>query len=108
MNQIREPDLHGGHEMGSLQDKLQQDVRDEQQDVPDELDEEIDRYDALDPRVGIAAVVVFAALVAGAGFVIIRRRRRRSLMKRLQDALPAANEVRATLKRQLRRAVKLL
>ena len=83
--------------MGSLQDKLHE-----------ESDEEIDRSDALDPRVGIAAAVVLAALVAGAGFVIIRRRRRRSLMKRLQDALPDANEVRATLRRPVRRAIKLL
>lgn len=83
--------------MGSLQGKLHE-----------ESDEEIDRSDALDPRVGIAVAVVLAALVAGAGFVIIRRRRRRSLMKRLQDALPEANEVRATLRRPVRRPIKLL
>ena len=75
----------------------------------DKLDDEIDGSDTpLDPRVGIAAAVVFAALVAGAGFVIIRRRRRHSLMKRLQDALPEVDEIRATLKRPLRRAVKAL
>jgi hypothetical protein len=83
--------------MSSFQDKLQ-----------DELDEQIDGPDALNPRVGIAAAVVLAALVAGAGFVIIRRRRRRSLMKRLQNALPEADEVRATLKRPLQRAINLL
>ena len=81
-----------------------------QETVKDKLDEEIDPYDILDmdPRVGIAAVVVLAALVAGAGFVIIRRRRRRSLMKRLQDSLPEMDELRATLKRPLRRAVRAL
>ena len=83
--------------MGTVQDKLQ-----------DESDEEIGNSGTLDPSVSIAAAVVLAALVAGAGFVIIRRRRRRSLMKRLQEALPEVDEVRATLKRPLRRAVKLL
>ena len=83
--------------MGTVQDKLQ-----------DESDEEIGNSGNLDPSVGMAAAVVLAALVAGAGFVIIRRRRRRSLMKRLQEALPEVDEVRATLKRPLRRVVKLL
>jgi hypothetical protein len=78
------------------------------QDKPQESDEEIDSADTMDPKIGIAAAVVLAALVAGAGFVIIRRRRRRSLMKRLRDALPEADEMRATLKRPLRRAINLL
>jgi NAD(P)-dependent dehydrogenase (short-subunit alcohol dehydrogenase family) len=62
----------------------------------------------MDARVGIGAAVVLALLVAGAGFVIIRRRRRRSLAKRLQEALPELNDLRATLKRPLQRAVKAL
>jgi hypothetical protein len=95
MNQIHA--VHGGHEMGTVQDKL-----------PDESVEEIGHSAALDPSVGIAAAVVLATLVTGAGFVIIRRRRRRSLMKRLQEALPEVDEVRASLKRPLRRAVKVL
>ena len=83
--------------MGTLQDRPQ-----------GELDEEIGHSDALDLRIDIAAAVVLAALVAGAGFVMIRRRRRHSLLERLGEALPEVEEVRATLNRPLRRAVKLL
>ena len=60
------------------------------------------------PRAGVAALVVLAAVVAGVGFVIYKRRRRRSLMRRLQDALPEMDDVRASLRRPLKRAVKVL
>jgi NAD(P)-dependent dehydrogenase (short-subunit alcohol dehydrogenase family) len=85
--------------MGTLRDKVQDGFGDEMEgsDMP-----------AMDARVGIGAAVVLALLVAGAGFVIIRRRRRRSLAKRLQEALPELNDLRATLKRPLQRAVKAL
>ena len=62
----------------------------------------------VDPRVGVAAVIVLATVVAGIGFVIYRRRQRRTLLKRLQDALPEMDELRASLKRPLERAVKVL
>ena len=85
--------------MGTLRAKLQDKFGDEIEgpDVP-----------SLDPRIGIGAAVVLAVFVAGAGFVIIRRRRRRSLMKRLQEALPEVNDLRATLRRPLERAIKAL
>lgn len=60
------------------------------------------------PKAGIAAIVVLAAVVAGVGFVIYKRRQRRSLIKRLQDAMPDLDEIRASLKRPLERAVKVL
>jgi hypothetical protein len=64
--------------------------------------------EAMAPRAGLAAVVVLAAVVAGVGFVIYKRRQRRTLMRRLQDALPDMDDVRASLKRPLKRAVKVL
>jgi uncharacterized protein HemX len=60
------------------------------------------------PAAGLVAVVIAAALAAGVGFVIYRRRRQRSLLKRLQDALPELDEIRASLRRPLERAVKVL
>ncbi|MHB8587315.1 MAG: hypothetical protein ACYDA0_00520 [Candidatus Dormibacteraceae bacterium] len=60
------------------------------------------------PRAALAAVVVLAAVVAGVGFVIYKRRQRRSLLKRLQNALPEMDELRASLKRPLERVVKVL
>jgi hypothetical protein len=51
---------------------------------------------------------VFAAVVVGVGFVIYKRRQRRSLMRRLQDALPEIDDIRASLKRPLKRAVNVL
>ena len=60
------------------------------------------------PRAGAAAVVVLAAVVVVVGFVIYKRRQRRTLLKRLRDALPEMDDVRASLKRPLQRAVKVL
>jgi hypothetical protein len=60
------------------------------------------------PKAGVAAIVALAVVVAGVGFVIYKRRQRRSLMKRLQDAMPEMDEIRASLKRPLERAVKVL
>jgi hypothetical protein len=60
------------------------------------------------PQAGVAAIVVLAVVAAGVGFVIYKRRQRRSLMKRLQDAMPEMDEIRASLKRPLERAVKVL
>jgi hypothetical protein len=60
------------------------------------------------PKAGLAAIVVFAVVAAGVGFIIYRRRQRHSLMKRLQDAMPELDEIRASLKRPLERAVKVL
>jgi hypothetical protein len=60
------------------------------------------------PKAGMAAVVVLAVVAAGAGFIIYKRRQRRTLLKRLRDALPEVDELRATLKRPLERAVKVL
>ncbi|HKB32843.1 MAG TPA: hypothetical protein VKF16_03160 [Candidatus Dormibacteraeota bacterium] len=59
-------------------------------------------------QAGVAAIVVLAVVAAGLGLVIYKRRQRRSLMKRLQDAMPEMDEVRASLKRPLERAVKVL
>jgi Flp pilus assembly protein TadB len=74
------------------------------------LNDEIDSSAIQDitPRAGIAAVVVVAALAAGIALVMYRRRRRRSLMKRLQDALPEMEDILASLKRPVERAVKVL
>ena len=60
------------------------------------------------PKAGVGAVVVLVAVVAGVGFLIYKRRRRQTLMQRVQDALPEMDDLRATLKRPLRRAVKIL
>ena len=74
------------------------------------IKDKIDRpaMQEMGPKAGIAAIVVLAAVVAGVGFVIYRRRQRRSLIKRLQDAMPEMDEIRASLKRPLARAVKVL
>jgi chorismate mutase len=92
-NSIQEPN-QGAHEMETLQGKL----------------DEIDRssLEAIAPRAGVAAGLLIAALALGVGFVIYRRRRRRSLAERLQNALPDVDELRASLKRPLERAVKAL
>jgi hypothetical protein len=57
---------------------------------------------------GVAAVLVAAALVTGAGIVIYRRRRRRSLVQRLQNMLPDVSDLRASVKKPLERMVKAL
>ena len=74
------------------------------------LKDKIDRpsMQEMAPKAGVVAIVVLAAVAAGLGFVIYRRRQRRSLMKRLQDAMPEMDEIRASLKRPLERAVKVL
>jgi len=59
-------------------------------------------------RAGVAAIVALAVIAAGVGFVIYKRRRRSSLMTRLQQAMPPMDEIRASLKRPLERAVKVL
>jgi hypothetical protein len=73
-------------------------------------EEEIDRpaIREMAPMAGVAAVLVVAALVAGAGFVIYKRRRRRSLADRLQNMLPDVDELRASVKKPLERVVKAL
>ncbi|MHB8614276.1 MAG: hypothetical protein ACYDAL_17930 [Candidatus Dormibacteraceae bacterium] len=60
------------------------------------------------PQAGLAAVVVLVTVVVGVGFVIYKRRQRRTLMTRLQDALPEMDDVRASLRRPLKRALKVL
>jgi hypothetical protein len=76
----------------------------------DDLKEKIDgpAMREMAPKAGLAAIVVFAVVAAGVGLIIYRRRQRRSLMKRLQDAMPELDEIRASLKRPLERAVKVL
>ncbi|MGH7762407.1 MAG: hypothetical protein ACREOY_13495 [Candidatus Dormibacteraceae bacterium] len=76
----------------------------------DDLKEKIDRsaMREMAPRVGLAAIVALAVVAAAVGFVMYRRRQRRSLMKRLRDAMPEMDEIRASLKRPLERAVKVL
>jgi hypothetical protein len=76
----------------------------------DDLKQKIDGPAMLEmaPKAGLAAIVVFAVVAAGVGFIIYRRRQRHSLMKRLQDAMPELDEIRASLKRPLERAVKVL
>ena len=67
----------------------------------DKWNDEIESSDipALDPRIGLAAAVVIAAVVVGIGFVILRRHRHQSLISRLQDALPEVDDLRASLRR---------
>lgn len=60
------------------------------------------------PTARLAAIVTLAVVAAGVGFVIYKRRHRRSLRKRLQDAMPEMDDIRASLKRPLERAVKVL
>jgi hypothetical protein len=74
------------------------------------LKKKIDRPAAheMTPQAGLAVIVVLAVVAAGAGFVIYKRRQRVSLLKRLQDAMPEMDEIRASLKRPLERAVKVL
>jgi hypothetical protein len=74
------------------------------------LREAIDRPSIQDmaPRAGVVTAVVLATVVVGVGFVVYKRRQRRTLLKRLQDALPEMDDVRASLKRPLQRAVKVL
>lgn len=76
----------------------------------EDLKEKIDRPAMRDmaPPTGLAAIVALAVVAAGVGFVIYKRRHRRSLIKRLQDAMPEMDEIRASLKRPLERAVKVL
>jgi hypothetical protein len=76
----------------------------------DNLKEKIDdpALREMAPKAGLAAIVALAVVAAGVGFVIYKRRQRRSLMKRLQDAMPELDEIRASLKRPLERAVKVL
>jgi Flp pilus assembly protein TadB len=78
--------------------------------LKERLSREIDQpsIKEIAPAAGLVAVVVAVALAAGVGLVMYRRRRRRSLVKRLQDALPEMDELRASLKRPLERAVKVL
>jgi hypothetical protein len=59
-------------------------------------------------QAGVAAIVVLAVVAAGVGFVIYKRRRRHSLIRRLHEAMPEMDEIRASLKRPLERAVKVL
>ena len=74
------------------------------------LKEKIDRPSVREiaPKVGLAALVGLAVVAAGVCFVMYRRRQRRSLMKRLQDAMPELDEIRASLKRPLERAARVL
>ena len=70
----------------------------------------IDRQSVQDmaPPARVVTAVALAAVVVGVGFVVYRRRQRRSLLKRLHDALPEMDNVRASLKRPLQRAVNVL
>jgi hypothetical protein len=74
------------------------------------LKSEVDRpaIREVDPRAGMAAVLVVAIVAAGVGFVIYRRRRRLSLARRLQHALPDVDDIRASIKKPLERVVKAL
>lgn len=78
--------------------------------LKERLSREIDQpsIKEIAPTAGLVAVVVAVALASGVGLLMYRRRRRRSLVKRLQDALPEMDELRASLKRPLERAVKVL
>ena len=90
-NSIPESDLYGGKEVENLREAIDRPAIRE-----------------MAPKAGVAAVVVLVAVVAGVGFLIYKRRRRQTLMQRVQDALPEMDDLRATLKRPLRRAVKIL
>ncbi len=74
------------------------------------LKSEIDRptIKEIDPRAGMAAVLVVAIVAAGVGFVLYRRRRRLSLASRLQHALPDVDDIRASIKKPLERVVRAL
>ncbi len=74
------------------------------------LKSEVDRpaIKEIDPRAGVAAVIAVAIVAAGVGFVIYRRRRRLSLTRRLQPALPDVDDIRASIKKPLERAVRAL
>ena len=78
--------------------------------LPERLKNEVDRpaIREIDPRAGMAAVLVVAIVAAGIGFVIYRRRRRLSLARRLQHALPDVDDIRASIKKPLERVVKAL
>jgi len=78
--------------------------------MKDKLRDEIDRpsIKEIGPAAGLVAVLAAAVLAAGVGLVIYRRRQRRSLVRRLQDVLPEMDEMRASLKRPLKRVVKVL
>jgi hypothetical protein len=78
--------------------------------LSERLKGEIDRpaIREVEPRAGMAAVLVVAIVAAGVGFVIYRRRRRLSLARRLQHALPDVDDIRASIKKPLERAVKAL
>ena len=62
----------------------------------------------VDPRAGMAAVLVVVIVAAGVGFVIYQRRRRLSLARRLRHTLPDVDDLRASIKRPLERVVKAL
>jgi len=74
------------------------------------LKSEVDRpaIKEIDPRAGVAAVIAVAIVAAGVGFVIYRRRRQLSLARRLQHALPDVDDIRASIKKPLERAVRAL
>jgi hypothetical protein len=90
-NSIPVEELYEGEDMGAVKSAIDRPALQE-----------------MGPKAGVAAVVVLAAMVAGVGYVIYKRRQRRSLLKRLQNALPEMGELRASLKRPLERAVKVL
>jgi hypothetical protein len=79
-------------------------------DAMENVKSRLDRPDIMEmaPKAGVAAIVALAVVAAGVVFVIYKRRSRRSLVKRLQDAMPEMDEIRASLKRPLQRAVKVL
>jgi hypothetical protein len=70
----------------------------------------LDRQDIKEmaPKASLAAIGALLVVAAAVGLVIYKRRQRRSLMKRLQDVMPEMDEIRASLKRPLERAVKVL
>lgn len=76
----------------------------------EDLNQKIDRpaMQEMAPRAGLAAIVGLTLVAAGIGLVIYRRRQTRSLMKRLHDAMPEMDEIRASLKRPVERVVKVL
>jgi membrane protein insertase Oxa1/YidC/SpoIIIJ len=90
-NSIPVSEQYGGEAMETLEDKIDRPAMQE-----------------MAPRAGVAAIVVLAVVAVSVGFVIYKRRQRRSLMQRLQDAMPEIDEIRASLKRPLQRAVKVL